>query len=314
MKITPEIEDKIESNHYGIVAVTLDNFLKLDLPPRTCLMKPWLPRSGLTQVYAYRGVGKTFFALNVGIAIASGGSFLGWHCPTPKRVLYIDGEMPAHDMQERLKSITTNRAFSRDNFKLITPDCQDVVSPNLANEESQIELNSYTDDADLIIVDNISTLCRTGKENNSDDWTPVQRWALRMRSEGRSVLFVHHANKTGGQRGTSGREDVLDTVIALKKPKGCEPSEGANFEVHFEKNRGFSGSCAQAFNANLEITNDGQQWTRQKLVDSTYDRCITLMKEGLSQSEIAKKLAIHKSNVSRHIKKAKEQGLIINDE
>lgn len=313
MNMTEEIISKTQSNPNGVVGISVDDLLDLDIPPRSCLMEPWLPRSGLAQVYAYRGVGKTFFALNVAYAVATGGEFLGWQCPIPKRVLYIDGEMPAADMQERLKSIRDDSHLEKDNFILITPDFQDVITPNLANQESQQDLVSYTNEADLIIVDNISTLCRTGKENDSDQWTPVQRWALNMRSEGRSVLFVHHANKSGGQRGTSGREDVLDSVIALRKPKGSDATEGANFEVHFEKNRGFSGSSAQAFNASLEVKEDKQIWTRQNLVDSTLNRCITLYNEGYSQTEIASKLDIDKSNVSRHIKKAKAEGLVKED-
>jgi len=310
MELTENIEQRLTSNLNGIAGISIDDLLALDLPPRTCLMEPWLPRSGLAQVYAYRGVGKTFFALNVAYAVATGGSFLGWNCPTPKRVLYIDGEMPASDMQERLRSIRDDRTLNDKNFILITPDFQDVVIPNLANHDSQQELTSFTNEADLIIVDNISTLCRTGKENDSDQWTPVQRWALNMRSQGRSVLFVHHANKSGGQRGTSGREDVLDTVIALRKPKGSDPTEGANFEVHFEKNRGFSGNGAQAFNASLEISNERQIWTRQGLVESSYNRCVKLANEGYSQTEIVTILNINKSNVSRHIKRAKTEGLI----
>ena len=56
-------------------------------------------------------------------------------------------------------------------------------------------------------------------------------------------LSVHHANKNGMQRGTSKREDVLDTVIVLKRPADYTPEHGARFEVHFEKSRGFFGSC-----------------------------------------------------------------------
>ena len=273
-------------------------------------MSPWLPSSGLTQVYAYRGVGKTFFALNVAYAVATGKDFLGWQCPTPKRVLYIDGEMPAADMQERLRGIKGCESVLSENFKLITPDLQDVVTPNLANEESQRELQSFTDEADLIIVDNISTLCRTGKENDSDNWTPVQRWLLKMRSEGRSILLIHHANKSGGQRGTSGREDVLDTVIVLKKPKGSSPTEGANFEVHFEKNRGFSGADARAFNASLDVVNGRHEWKREGLVESSFNRVVAFAKSGMTNTEITKQLGLNKSTVSRHISRAKEQGLI----
>jgi hypothetical protein len=302
--------DDLPRDAAGITAMDIDSFLKLELPPRCCLMSPWLPSSGLTEVYATRGLGKTYFALNVGYAVAAGTEFLGWKCPTPKRVLYIDGEMPASDMQERLKSIRRDNTMVSGNFKLITPDLHPYTIPNLATLEGQLELKESTDQADLIIVDNISTLCRTGKENESDNWTPVQQWALKMRSEGRSVLFVHHANKNGGQRGTSGREDVLDTVIALRRPKGSSPTESANFEVHFEKNRGFTGEDAREFSATMSIDNGEQKWVRQSLVDSSFDRCVTLTNNGASGAEIAEKLGINKSNVSRHQKNARAKGLL----
>ena len=307
--IDPRYEH-LERNLNGIVAADLGTFLKLEILPRACLMSPWLPSGGLTQLYAYRGVGKTFFALNVGYAVATGGEYLGWKCPTPKRVLYIDGEMPAADMQDRLRMIRGDEIMTSENFKIITPDFQVMVTPNLATEEGQQNLESYTSEADLIIVDNISTLCRTRKENDSDQWTQVQLWLLKMRSEGRSVLLVHHAGKNGNQRGTSAREDVLDTVIALKRSKGSSPTEGANFEVHFEKNRGFTGTDAQAFNATLSIENGKQKWSRQSLVDSTFNRCVALANQGLEQSEIVIELDVHKSTVSRCLKKARAEGLI----
>lgn len=307
MSVTPF--DLINTEQ-GIVAVNIDDFITMSIPPRTCLMSPWLPSGGLTLIYAYRGVGKTFFSLNIAYAVATGGTFLGWQCTEPKRVLYIDGEMPASDMQERILQIRDTNQGEPIRFKLITPDFQKYIIPNLATDEGQQELESFTNQADLIVVDNISTLCRTGKENDSDQWTPVQQWALKMRSEGRSVLFIHHANKNGGQRGTSGREDVLDTVIALKKPQGSTPEEGANFQVHFEKNRGFSGVDAQPFNARMTIVDGKQHWLRESIADTTFARCVKLHNEGHSQAEIADKIGIHKSNVSRHIKRANEEGLI----
>ena len=84
---------------------SLGEFLQRDIPPLEQVLAPWLPMQGLTMVYAARGVGKTFFALNVAYAVASGGSFLNWSAPKPRGVLYIDGEMPAVAMQERLANI-----------------------------------------------------------------------------------------------------------------------------------------------------------------------------------------------------------------
>ena len=73
----------------------------------------------------------------------------------------------------------------------------------------------------------------------------------RPAAEGRAVLFVHHAGKGGPQRGTSRKEDVLDSVIALRRPEDYKASEGARFEVHFEKTRGFTGPDAEPFEATL---------------------------------------------------------------
>jgi hypothetical protein len=76
---------------------------------------------------------------------------------------------------------------------------------------------------DLLIVDNISTLCWTGSDNSAGSWTSMQEWILRLRRRGIAVLLMHHSGKSGGQRGTSRREDVLDTVIGLRRPEDYEP-------------------------------------------------------------------------------------------
>jgi hypothetical protein len=73
---------------------------------------------------------------------------------------------------------------------------------------------------------------------------------------------VHHAGKGGGQRGTSRKEDVLDTVIALSRPPGYVASEGARFEVRFTKSRGFWGSVAEPFEARFV---DGA-WSTSEIV------------------------------------------------
>jgi len=48
---------------------------------------------------------------------------------------------------------------------------------------------------------------------------------------------IRYAGTNGRQRGTSRREDALDTVIALRRPEDYSPEHGARFEIHFEKLR-----------------------------------------------------------------------------
>ena len=57
------------------------------------------------MIYSPRGTGKTLLALTSAYSIATGSGFLDFKAPTARRVLYIDGEMPAQTMQERLAAI-----------------------------------------------------------------------------------------------------------------------------------------------------------------------------------------------------------------
>ncbi|MGM0913282.1 MAG: AAA family ATPase [Pseudomonadota bacterium] len=301
-----------------VSAVGLGEFLARDIPPREMLLAPWLPKSGLAMVYAPRGIGKTWFAIYTALAAASGGAFLGWQAPAPIRVLYIDGEMPAVALQERLAIGVASgyEVAAPGSLSIITPDMQPDFRPmpDLSTPEGQLLLEPHADDADLIVVDNIATLCRSGKENEGESWLAVQGWALRMRAMGKSVLFVHHAGKGGQQRGTSRREDVLDTVIALKYAKGDDSPQGARFELHFEKNRGFYGDEAKAREVSLVSDEKGNTvWGWQHLNDSTFDRVVDLLNEGLSQKEVATELEINKGTVSKYARKAKEAGLLTSD-
>src|SRR5690606_22821709 len=111
----------------------------------------------------------------------------------------------------------------------ITPDLQSGLMPNLSTLEGRLAISKYVNECDLVIVDNISTLCHQGKENEAESWIPMQEWALKLRRLGISVLFIHHAGKSGQQRGTSKREDILDTIIKLKHPSDYEANMGACF-------------------------------------------------------------------------------------
>ena len=296
----------------NIIALDIASFLQKEFPPRQNLLSPWLPAQGLTMVYAYRGIGKTFFALSVAYTVASGGSYLGWDAPAPAGVLYLDGEMPGPVMQIRLAQIV--RGFEKEATApliIVNPDLQPDGMPKIDTAEGRNLIETLlTDEIKLIVVDNISTLSNA-KENDGDAWTGVQEWALKQRSQGRSVLFVHHSGKGGAQRGTSRREDTLDTVIALRRPAEYQPDQGAVFEIHFEKNRGLFGDEVKPIEASLSTDEHGTMtWRTRTVEDSTFDKVVSLLNEGLKQGDIADELGVNKSTVSRHARKAKASGLL----
>ena len=200
-----------------LLALNLVEFLSREIPPREMLLSPILPTQGLMMLYSWRGIGKTLTAIGIAYAVASGGKFLRWEAPRPRRVLCLDGEMPAGVMQERFAATAAASAAeppSPDLLRIITPDVQSEIMPNLATPEGREAVEEWLcDGVDLLVIDNISTLCRVGKENESESWEPIQTWLLELRRRGIAVLLVHHAGKGGAQRGTSRREDILDTVL-----------------------------------------------------------------------------------------------------
>ena len=159
---------------------------------------------------------------------------------------------------------------------------------------------------DLLIIDNLSSLCLGGEENSSESWKMMQRWLAKLKSSRTSVLIVHHAGKNGQQRGTSKKEDALDTVVALKKPADYDPEQGARVEVHFEKARGFSGEDAKAFCAQLFSDEDGRtSWEVSDYHNEQLEAVTELMDAGLSVRAIAEELDIPKSTAHRLMKQAK---------
>jgi len=271
-----------------------------------------LPTQGLGMIYAPRGIGKTHLSLGIGYAVSSSGKLFDWYATKPMGVLFIDGEMPGAVLKERLARIAVSSDYEpQAPLQIITPDLQASGMIDLSRLEDQEEIEPYLESISLIIIDNISTLCRTGRENEAESWLPVQEWALRQRAAGRSVLFIHHSGKGGQQRGTSRREDVLDTVIALRHPGDYSPDQGATFEVHFEKARGIYGEDTKPFEARLTTTQDGkQEWITKNLEQSTAEKVANLLADGVPQNEIADMIGITKGAVSKAKKRAEVLGLL----
>jgi hypothetical protein len=287
-------------------AVSVTELLRLDVKEREMVMHPFIPTQGLAMLYSQRGVGKTFISLGISIAVASGTAFLKWAAPKARRVLYVDGEMPCATLRDRISNIVagTDIAHPLDNLRVITSDLQDRALPDLSTVAGQDLIEAHLDGVELLVLDNLSSLVRAVKENEGEGWLPVQDWALDLRRRGISVLFVHHAGKAGAQRGTSRREDLLDSVVTLKHPNDYSPDEGLRCDVHYEKSRGFFGDDARPFGVKLMAGPGGEAvWTTADPEASIEDRVLELHRlGGMSVRDIADELGLKRSKVHRIIK------------
>lgn len=294
-----------------LVPIDSHDLVEREFPPLERMLTPWLAEKSLNMVHAWRGVGKTWFSLGVSVAVASGGDFLNWRAPKPRKVLFIDGEMAAQQFQERLiecmraADATPPRGF----LTIVTPDLQDRAMPDFATADGQYYADQLVEeDTALIVLDNLSSLVRRGgAENDAESWLQVSEWALRHRRAGRAILFIHHSGKGGAQRGTSKREDLLDVVINLRRPKDSSEQDGAVFELHFEKARTLYGDDVAPFEARLTSDQNGKNaWTLRALENVTGNQICELWDLGLSVTDIAHEVGRHKSNVSRCLQKAQQ--------
>lgn len=251
----------------------------------------------INQILAWRGVGKTNFALGLAGALAAGGNILGFQARDPRRVLYLDGELPLAQLQERVRAFVAPE--HRRNVQLFSPEM--LKSPRGLNLVSQKDFDSLMrlvekQQTEVIFLDSQATLMN-GDSNKSDfqeqrmDVLRALRWA------GLCVIEMHHVGKTGLQRGISKNDDILDVQMYLKKPKDWEPEDGLEFEVAYEKIR-----HSAHLDSNYKVRLVDGVWS--KLAADEVALVGEMVTKGKQMREIAKELKTSKSRVHRLYKKA----------
>jgi len=277
-----------------------------DLPEREAILDPILAKKTLMMVHGPRGLGKTHVALGIAWAAASGQSFLKWTAKRPHRVVYVDGEMAAVDLQARLRQFGS---APPDLDFLIADLNPTTVMADLIGTAGQASLmRAWGRQPELLVLDNLSSLMGL-RGNSADRWGEVQHWLAVMRRAGMAVLMLHHSNKEGDQRGTSQREDALDVVMSMRPPSDRTPQQGARFELHFEKARGLHGNAVEPIEAWVETDIAGaQRWKWQPLEQSTFDRVVALLQRGLKPLEIAHETGVSKSQIYRIRERAASAG------
>jgi hypothetical protein len=297
----------------ALKAITFEELTTREIKPRESLLTPVIYQQSLLMVYAMKGVGKTLFSLGIADALRTSGTFLDWRAPKPRKVLYVDGELPEGMLQQRMHEMAQSLPpdVPAGLLKFITPDEQDGPMPDLATEEGQRAIEEHLDGIDLLILDNLSTLIKSGEENVAESWQPFQEWLLRLRRLGLSVLLDHHAGKSGTQRGTSKRIDTLDNVIRLALPPDYVFEDGARFEVRFDNWRG-DRTGVHEVEARYEVIGGRGLWTWKACTDAMTDKVVSLLTEGLTQREVAQTLKVGVATVNRHKQKAERAGKLKN--
>ena len=267
-------------------AISLDDFVAQKIAAPEMMLDPWLSDGSLNMLYAKRGTAKTWICLISAIALTRKAhkwiDVGNWKATRPAGVLYLDGEMPQYYLQNRINEIISS--LNRKQQGEQNPDSPLTIVSNSSIAEnfrgSQMRLTesywrdtiynyiSKDDRYNLLILDNLASLTPGLDENKKEDWDPINQWILALRHLGVAVLFVHHAGKSGLQRGTSSREDALDNIIQLKKTRVKEISsksynpEATYIDIIFDKARNSNPQLVNPFILEIVSTHRGRdiQW------------------------------------------------------
>lgn len=282
-------------------SLSAEELTQREIPPRKAILTEGeavlFYGQSINQILAWRGVGKTNFALGLAGALAAGSGILGFTANEPRRVLYLDGELPLSQLQERVRSFVPQG--HRGNVQLFSPEM--LASPrglNLITKKDFDSLMRLVDrqQTEVIFLDSQATLMN-GDSNKSEFQEERMEVLRALRWAGLCVIEMHHVGKTGLQRGISKNDDILDVQMYLRKPKEWEPEDGLEFEVAYEKIR-----HSAHLDSNYKVRLVDGVWS--KLAADEVALVGEMVTKGKQMREIAKELKTSKSRVHRLYKKA----------
>lgn len=313
----------------GIETITLARLLAHQFPRREALVAPWLRQGESAMLWAAPGSGKTLLTLTLALMVAGGGSVLGWDSPTPRKVLLVDGEMSAEDLQERVEWLMDtvagiDREAAAANLHILSRNWQrpEADFPDLGDREGRPGKASGQDDviaearlcgAELVLLDNFSTLVEVADENDAASMNATLAFLLRLKQHRIGCVLVHHSGKDGGSyRGSSKLATTFEVIIGLRPLETIATITGAAFKLEWTKYR--REPCEAVRSREIRLANDAtgkRQWVAMPTMDDDMRKLMEAVQSCVFAT--GKDLAVHlgwdASKVSRMKMAAMKAGL-----
>lgn len=176
-----------------------------------------LPEQGLAMIYGASGSGKSFFTLDLVMAIARGVPYGYERLDTlPGRIVYVVAE-GAGGFRKRLRAYRTHHRLmvSSPALRLVT------AAPNMMSESDLIELQAAitgTGGADVTVIDTLHASASGGDENSAKDMGLYLAHCRALQAVTKGlVVVIHHSGKDEerGARGSSAIKAAMDTEIEV---------------------------------------------------------------------------------------------------
>ena len=267
----------------------------MEIPPIDYLVPGMISRNTITLWTGADGTAKTFLALKMAIAVATGGEFLGCRCQQAA-VLYLDYENPSFAIRDRLDLMAG---------EMIVPDLH-VWGTWLEHQPPQIGsellLTIAKESRPLIIVDPFR-YSHSAEENDSTEMMAVMQHLRYCAAAGGAVVILHHPAKTEGStgRGSSAIKGAADLAFLQEM---ADPKDGGQITLKCIKNR-FGETHPVTIRPNFdkgtfEVT-DSPAFTKRTAESERLQRIISEM-PGLTQNGVFQKSGMGRNRVIELLK------------
>lgn len=178
-------------------------------------VKGLIPSTGVAMIYGASTSGKSFFALDLGMAIAKGEAWRENHTTKQGTVVYVCAE-GADDFTKRVAAYAMHHNIRHLPFEVID------AAPNLMQKADVDELIAELMRAPvgIVFLDTLACMSVGGDENTAKDMAIlIAHCKLISKLTGALVVLVHHTGKdeTKGARGSSSLYGAMDTVIEISR-------------------------------------------------------------------------------------------------
>jgi KaiC/GvpD/RAD55 family RecA-like ATPase len=185
-----------------------------------------IPEAALGVVYGEPGCGKSFWAMDVAAAVATGKPFAGVHATEPGAVFYcaMEGSRGARNRVAALRQSgrlpdTAPLAMLFRPVNLLTPGEPEAL---IAAIKAAVAERGET--PRLVVLDTLARAMAGGDENSGQDMGEAVKAADAIKdATGATVILVHHSGKdtNKGGRGHSSLRGAADCEIELTRPQGA---------------------------------------------------------------------------------------------
>lgn len=208
-------------------------------PPPAWLVEGRMTRSSLTLLGSKPGIGKSWTALDLAIALTTGREWLGAKIPQTSRVLYIDVENGEVLARRRLQQLGAQADAIGDRLHYVT---ESVIFPG--GEDSKRYADTLLEfRPDLVVIDTLASSAPSAESDTESMSLFLYDVWHRARAVGAACLVLAHLRKS--QQG-AGKDDPLDSfrgaghlVGAASRAWLLEPRGAGTFVLRDVKTREF---------------------------------------------------------------------------